>query len=657
MIGLDSIGLVSPDSGESTALEILRTGTGRLVAIFNDSISDTTGLITVLGGRARRIMIVPDSAQLTADDSLRLVVLGVDADSNSTFDVGNVSWSTIGAITGSFVPNDAVSAESTWFRPVRAGQGQVAAHSNTYNLDDTTGTIIVTVGDTAVLAIYPSGPETMYLRETREFWALGYDADGNFVDTIKADWDTIGVLHGTFTTFSDTPVLAYTTTLAGHGWIIASHGAMRDSVEVEVLPYSVDSIVIKNVNGAELGDTNWTTDNDSIELIAEGYDSTGIPLGRVSVAWSILDTAVGYFTGNNTSRVYLMLDRPGTAHIAIAYQTNRAYDTSGTIIVQPGRATDLVLTPDAQTMLVDDTLALSIAIHDADGNVTADYGTLTWSGGTRVGVLDSVDALHRRFVGTQLGADTIIVGSSYGPADTCLVRVIPRPDSFAVKVNKTDPYLREAVYCTLEVLDKFGNIIPGYDHALHRIVIETKVRANGVEQTPHGTVDLSGSGVVDEGVNGYITAGAVFDSGRLVVRLLYNVVGETLVVKFREDTTGIAGRSPGVVWLDPYLLSQVYLYPSPMDFNNTARLKIDYMLKYNSDVEVEIFGAEGSYVYRKSYRSGSSGGMRGSNRIEWDGRNRHGKNVGSGAYVVRIRVECKEGTMEKRYKIGIAGRK
>jgi hypothetical protein len=657
VIGLDSIGFTVPDSGESTALEVVRIGTGRLVAIFNDSISDTTGLITVTGGHARRMIIAPRTGTLSADDSLRFTVMGVDADSNTTFDLGTVSWSTLGGITGGFSPNNTGSSDTTWFNPVRAGQGRIKAHSTTYGIEDSTDLITVIPGDTAYLAIVPAGPVTIYLRETQKFTALGYDADHNFVDTITANWDTTGGLYGTCSPFNNTPVFIYTSLQAGQGWIHAAHGSMRDSVEVLGSPYSVDSVMIAFADTTELGDTTWTTDNDSIKLVAYGYDSTGVFLGRVNVDWSVLGTVVGNFTRNNADSVFLMLNRPGTARLAIAYQATVAHDTSGTILVQPGRARFLALAPDAATLLVGDTLPLALEIRDADSNLTANYSILVWGNSHRAGRLQAIDNLHQRFVADTLGTDTLIAASSFGLTDTCIVSVIPRPASFDVDVNKTDPYLKEAVLCTLKVLDRFGNIIIGYNQALHRIVIEAVVRTNGVERAPQGAVEYSGVGVVDNGNDGYIQAGAVFDAGRFVVRISYNRAGDSLVFSFREDTTDISGAAPAVMWLDPNLLSQVYLFPSPVDFNNNSMMKIDYMLKYDSDVQVRIFSAEGSFVWEKNYRSGAVGGRRSFNHIEWDGRNRHGKNVGSGAYVVRIRVTCKEGEMEKRYKIGVAGRR
>jgi hypothetical protein len=260
----------------------------------------------------------------------------------------------------------------------------------------------------------------------------------------------------------------------------------------------------------------------------------------------------------------------------------------------------------------------------------------------------------------QLGSDTVRVTSSYGMAASGQIKVINRPAWFAVTVNNTDPYLKESVYCTLKVMGLNDTLIKEYDRSRVRILIEAKVRENGVERAPTGKVDFNGTSVVDAGNSGYINAGAVFDSGTIVVRVLYDVAGETLIFRFTEDTTnGVTGTSPGVIWEDASLISQVYLYPSPMDFNRPGMLRIAYRLKYDAKVTVRIFSAEGSYVWEKSYRQGGVGGKRGANEMMdgWDGRNRKGKNVGSGAYLVRIKVQSPQGEMEKNIKIGVAGRK
>jgi flagellar hook assembly protein FlgD len=140
------------------------------------------------------------------------------------------------------------------------------------------------------------------------------------------------------------------------------------------------------------------------------------------------------------------------------------------------------------------------------------------------------------------------------------------------------------------------------------------------------------------------------------------VAFESLLVFFRLDdsslTDTVRGVSPRLVWEDPEIISRLVMYPSPVNFNLGQVVKIYYALKFKSDVTIKIVSAEGSLVFGKTYSKGTAnGGQKGFNTVVWDGKNRNGKNVGSGAYIVKILVDSPEGQVVNTKKIGVIGRK
>lgn len=71
--------------------------------------------------------------------------------------------------------------------------------------------------------------------------------------------------------------------------------------------------------------------------------------------------------------------------------------------------------------------------------------------------------------------------------------------------------------------------------------------------------------------------------------------------------------------------------------------EIAYLLGKDTDIEIAIYTLLGEKVYDKSFPAGTSGGMKGQNYFNWDGRNDEGRTVLNGVYVVVVKSEgCDE---------------
>jgi hypothetical protein len=88
------------------------------------------------------------------------------------------------------------------------------------------------------------------------------------------------------------------------------------------------------------------------------------------------------------------------------------------------------------------------------------------------------------------------------------------------------------------------------------------------------------------------------------------------------DVTNVPGSSGGT--------PSIALSPNP--FQNALAIRLD--LPRPMDVAYEVFDVEGRRVAMRDY--GSLGG--GATRLEWDGRNTNGADVGSGVFWVRVRA-------------------
>jgi len=78
-------------------------------------------------------------------------------------------------------------------------------------------------------------------------------------------------------------------------------------------------------------------------------------------------------------------------------------------------------------------------------------------------------------------------------------------------------------------------------------------------------------------------------------------------------------------------------YPNPF-IAGKENTQIEYFLEKDSDIELKIFNMYGRVLWSKKIKKGENGARAGGNTIFWDGKADAGYLVGSGLYVLRIKV-------------------
>ncbi len=88
-----------------------------------------------------------------------------------------------------------------------------------------------------------------------------------------------------------------------------------------------------------------------------------------------------------------------------------------------------------------------------------------------------------------------------------------------------------------------------------------------------------------------------------------------------------------VVTLPAQVEGAPMVFPSPFNPSIHDEVKIQYRLSLNSNIEVVIFGGDGSTMMKKRFAMGEEGGRKGLNTVAWDGNSGSGMRVSNGIYI------------------------
>lgn len=451
--------LLLPVNGPQVLVTAASPGSGRVVATLG-ALQATTGVIrTTVGALARlRIsqapdaIVAPGSQPVSADGSLPLFVLGLDA-------AGNL----LGAVSAAWTSSDAAVARPLTTQGVssvidfaRAGTAMLRADAPGATADSLAFNVVP--GALARLQIEDQpdgsgaeiGARTVSADSILRFHAIGRDADGNLIGPRPAVWSLTSPV-GTLTPGSAStcvldparPGSAYLTAFDGPRMALA--GLLTVTAGA---PYAVR---ILDVLGTPLV-PRALFPGESLTAVAGLLDRDGNPLGTAPVAWSWVGQNLAPVPATETPSFTWQAAQAGEARLRAAAAGVQP-DTSAVLRVSSGAPAALVLrnaagqipTPGALT--ADATLDLFAFALDAGGNELGQV-PVSWSVVGASGLADvappqgsatllrphhpgdvRVQALHTSGLQAEAGPFTIVPGAAVR------VRIESAPDGSGAEVG------------------------------------------------------------------------------------------------------------------------------------------------------------------------------------------------------------------------------
>jgi hypothetical protein len=107
-----------------------------------------------------------------------------------------------------------------------------------------------------------------------------------------------------------------------------------------------------------------------------------------------------------------------------------------------------------------------------------------------------------------------------------------------------------------------------------------------------------------------------------------------------------------VVSLPAQITSKPVVFPSPFSPERDGEVKIQYQLSMSANIEIAVFGVDGSTVMRKRIFVGEEGGKKGLNTVSWDGRTAGGFPVANGVYTGVI-IDKDENRILEKFKMTV----
>jgi hypothetical protein len=340
----DDIGDFDSKAGTVTPQRI---GTAHLVAESSYDLSVTSGDIKVSAGALDRLILSPDTLQLTADDpAVQFEVSGVDAFDNQA-DVGDLTWTVASGAIGT------LSADGE-LEPEMAGSGTIRV-SSSHGVSVDSGQVEITGGRAITLQITPDTWQGVIGGATQTFEVSGSDGDGN----LTADLGTLTFATSGAVRAINAQTGVLTPTVAGQGTVTAtsSYGA---SVTTRNILVSSSSATL-TVTNVRLPDFFWgaTTrvevdvrSNDVADIVL-----TGMSLSFTSTSGGDLSSQISYVADNdNLDRIAAGATQTLGFYVTVAtnasyqdtvYVTTRGelFNASGNALTVTSTSTGLVRYP------------------------------------------------------------------------------------------------------------------------------------------------------------------------------------------------------------------------------------------------------------------------------------------------------------------------
>jgi uncharacterized protein YjdB len=342
-----------------------------------------------------RIVIEPDQATITSNDSLDVAAFGLTS-TGDTVDV-DVTWT---AVTGSVTGNGKGRGRALGrYKPARLGTDQVVVRASASQLSDTA---LVTVMEPAAASV------TLSLSSA----ALAVDSTVQLTATVK---DAAGnTLAGKAVTWSSSNSSAATVDAAG-----LVRGVAAGSATISATSDGVSGAAAITVTDTEPSAASVTVSPSSIsitvgstvQLTGTVRDASGNVLSGKTITWSSSSSSVATVDAAGLVRGVAA----GSATITAT--SDGVSGTAAATVTDPSVAS-VTISPSSTSITVGSTVQLTGTVRDASGNVLSGK-TIAWSSSnSSVASVDAAGLVR----GVAAGSATI-TATSDGVSGTSIISI------------------------------------------------------------------------------------------------------------------------------------------------------------------------------------------------------------------------------------------
>ena len=345
--------------------------------------------VTVTAVPVASVAVTPPTTTMMAGTSATLSATVKDA-SGATLTDRAVSWSSSNSLVAEVSSAGVVTARSAGSAVIRASsEGQTG-----------TAAVTVTAVPVATVSVQPSSLE-LDVGRTTGLVAVVKDANGTVVTDRAVAWTSSNTSVATVTASGIVKALK-----TGTATITATSEGKSGTSALTATPAPVGSVVVSPP-------TATAASGLTVTFTATVRDTTGAIVTGRAVAWSSSDTRVATVAPSGLVTALVA----GSATIIATSETQSG---SGRITVTPGAVATVTLTPEAVSVRDEQSIQLTAAAEDAQGNAITGR-TFTWTtsdGG--VATVSATGVVKGKRVGTAM-----ITATLDGKFDRTTVTVIP----------------------------------------------------------------------------------------------------------------------------------------------------------------------------------------------------------------------------------------
>ncbi|TFG95645.1 MAG: hypothetical protein E4H13_13125, partial [Calditrichales bacterium] len=445
---------------------------------------------------------------VTADGTLSLYAAGYDRFDNYRNDV-IVNWGTTGTL------DPFTSSGKSWvFSPATApASGQITATSLASGVTpDSTGTITVTTGTLAEIRIQTErgdggsvvSDSSLTTDELLILYASAYDGNGNYLNEIASTWTMTGSI-GAFITANSADSIIFDPRTVGRGTIRAttlSNPLVYDITGLlTITAGAIDAIVVRNAPGGSgtVVDTDTIIVGGTLVFYSAGYDADNNYVSDMNVDWHQNGTLTGLVDSTDISRLVLSPVVPGIGYIFTSNASGWTNDSTGTIVIRSGQATQIVIrsAPNNGGIAIDtlnraagDSVRLYAAFYDYQNNYLGDQPVLWSVQGDSIGYFGiTTPSDTNRFYFTKVNSAIFTAQSGLLTDNSGLVRVHAGA-AYNVQLIAGTNQTGEAN--TFLLVDPEVRVVDAFDNAVPGIPVQWSTPTNGSLTPPIVTTNTLG---------------------------------------------------------------------------------------------------------------------------------------------------------------------